>query len=152
MGKRKVKDRWEDGGFIVESQLEDWPVYKVRCPTSDVKQKPKYCILHRNHLLLVTNEDNAVVPGQSAQAKVSPVVSNATLEAAVEDEGPSGPLPFLLTQQEGDMTSWVWLNGEFHTKPWTQMMSRAPESPPDQPGDEVSDLESGMSDSESEGM
>ena len=152
VGKRKVKDWWEDGGFIVESQLEDWPVYKVRCPTSDAKQKPKYRILHRNCLLLVTNEDDTVVPGQSAQAKVSPVVSNATPEAAVEDEGPSGPLPSLLTQQEGDMTSRVWLNGEFRTKPWTQMMSRAPESPPDQPGDEVSDLESGMSDSESEGM
>ena len=26
VGKWKVKDRWEDGGFIVESQLEDWPV------------------------------------------------------------------------------------------------------------------------------
>ena len=25
VGKQKVKDRWEDGGFIVESQLEDWP-------------------------------------------------------------------------------------------------------------------------------
>ena len=152
VGKRKVKDWWEDGGFIVESQLEDWPVYKVRCPTSDAKQKSKYRILHRNCLLLVTNEDDAVVPGQSAQAKVSPVVLNATPEAAVEDEGPSGPLPSLLTQQEGDMTSRVWLNGEFRTKPWTQMMSRAPESPPDQPGDEVSDLESSMSDSESEGM
>ena len=151
VGKRKVKDRWEDGGFIVESQLEDWPVYKVRCLTSESKQKPKYHILHRNHLLLVTNEDDAVVPGQSAQAKVSPVVSNATPEAAVEDEGPSGPLPSLLTRQEGDMTSRVWLNGEFRTKPWTQMMSRAPESPPDQPGDEVSDLEAGMSNSESEG-
>ena len=97
VGKRKVKDRWKDGGFIVESQLEDWPVYKVRCPTSDAKQKPKYQILHRNRLLLVTNEDDAVVPGQLAQAKVSPVVSNATPEAAVEDEGPSGPLPSLLT-------------------------------------------------------
>ena len=152
VGKRKVKDWWEDGGFIVESQLEDWPVYKVRCLTSDMKQKPKYCILHRNRLLLVTNEDDAVVPGQLAQAKVSPVVSNATPEAAVEDEGPSGSLPSLLTQQEGDMTSRVWLNGEFHTKPWNQMMSRAPESPPDQPGDEVSYLKSGMLDSESEGM
>ena len=150
VGKRKVKDWWEDGGFIVESQLEDCPVYKVRCLTSDAKQKPKYRILHRNCLLLVTNEDDAVVPGQSAQAKVSPVVSNATPEAAVEDEGPSGPLPSLLTRQ-GDMTSRMWLNGKFHTKPWTQMMSRAPESPPDQPGDEVSDLELGMSDSESEG-
>ena len=151
VGKRKVKDQWEDGGFIVESQLEDWPVYKVRCPTSDVKQKPKYHILHRNRLLLVTNEDDPVIPGQLAQAKVSPVVLNATQEAAVEDEGPSGPLPSLLTRQEGDMTSWVWLNGEFHMKPWTQLMSRAPESPPDQPGDEVSDLKSGMSNSESEG-
>ena len=150
VGKRKVKDWWEDGGFIVESQLEDWPVYKVRCPTSDVKQKPKYQILHRNRLLLVTNEDDPVVPGQLAQAKVNPVVSNATPEATGEDEGPSGPLPSLLTQQ-GDMTSRVWLNGEFHTKPWTQLVSRAPESPPDQLGDEVSDLESGMSDSELEG-
>ena len=66
-------------------------------------------------------------------------------------KGPSGPLLSLLTQQEGDMTSQVWMNGEFRTKPWTQM-SGAPESPPDQPGDEVSDLESGMSGSESEGM
>ena len=64
VGKQKVKDWWEDGGFIVESQLEDWPVYKVRCPTTDAKQKPKYWILHRNHLLLVTNEDDTVIPGQ----------------------------------------------------------------------------------------
>ena len=41
VGKQNVKDRWEDGGFIVESQLEDWPVYKVKCPTSDARQKPK---------------------------------------------------------------------------------------------------------------
>ena len=151
MGKRKVKDRWEDGGFVVESQLEDWPVYKVRCLTSDTKQKLKYRILHRNRLLLVTNEDDSVVPSQLAQAKVNPPVSNATLEAAGEDEGPSGPLPSLLTRQEGDTTSRLWLNGEFRTKPWTQLMSRAPQSPPDQSGDEVSDLKSGMSDSESEG-
>ena len=150
-GKRKVKDQWEDGGFVVESQLEDWPVYRVWCPTSDAKQRPKYCILHRNHLLLVTDEDNPVVSGQLAQAEVNPFVSNATLEAKGEDEGPLGPLPSLLTRQEGDTTSRVWLNGEFHTRPWTQLMSRAPESPPDQSGDEVSDLESGMSDSESEG-
>ena len=80
VGKRKVKDRWEDGGFIVESQLEDWPVYKVKCPTSDDRQKLKYRILHRNHLLLVTNEDASSIPGQ-AQAKVTPTVSNATPEA-----------------------------------------------------------------------
>ena len=75
--KRKVKDRWEDGGFIVESQLEDWPVYKVKCPTSDARQKPKYQILHRNRLLLITNEDAPSISGQ-AQAKMTPIVSNAT--------------------------------------------------------------------------
>ena len=77
VGKQKVKDWWEDRGFIVESQLEDLPVYKVKCPTSDYKQKPKYRILHQNHLLLVTNEDASNIPGQ-AQAKVTPTVSNAT--------------------------------------------------------------------------
>ena len=87
VGKQKVKDQWEDGGFIVESQLEDWPVYKVRCLTTDAKQKPKYRILHRNHLLLVTNEDDTVIPGQQAQAKVTPTISNATLEASVDGEG-----------------------------------------------------------------
>ena len=109
-------------------------MYKVRCLTSDAKQKPKCWILHRNHLLLVTNEDHTVVPGQSAQASVTPCAPNATLEATVVEEGSSEPLPSLVTQQEGDMTSRVWLNGEFHTKPWTQTKSKAPESPPDQVG------------------
>ena len=77
VGKWKVKDQWEDRGFIVESQLEDWPVYKVKCPTSDDRQKPKYWVLHQNHLMLVTNEDAADIPGQ-AQAEVTPTVSNAT--------------------------------------------------------------------------
>ena len=77
VGKRKVKDRWEDGGFIIVSPLEDWPVYKVKCPTSDARQKPKYWILHRNCLLLVTNEDASDIPGQ-AQAKATTTVSNAT--------------------------------------------------------------------------
>ena len=152
VGKRKVKVQWEDRGFIIESQLEDWPVYKVRCPTADAKQKPKYWILHRNHLLLVTNEDDTVIPGQQAQAKVTPTISNATLEASVDGKGSFEPLPSLVTGQEGDMTSRVWLTGEFHTKPWTQTTSRAPESPPDQIEDEVSDLEPDLSDSEPEGM
>ena len=80
VGKRKVKDRWEDGGFIVESQLEDWPIYKVKCPTSDDQWKPKYRILHQNCLLLVTNKDASDIPGQ-AQAEVTPTVFNATPEA-----------------------------------------------------------------------
>ena len=152
VGKRKVKDRWEDGGFIVESQLEDWPVYKVRCLTTDAKQKPKYRILHRNRLLLVTNEDDTVIPGQQAQAKVTPTISNATLEASVDGKGSFEPLSSLVTRQEGDTTSQVWLNGKFYTKPWTQTcLSKAPESPPDQIEDEISDLEPDLSDSEPEG-
>ena len=42
VGKQKVKDQLEDGGFIVKSQLEDWPIYRVKCPPSDDRRKPKY--------------------------------------------------------------------------------------------------------------
>ena len=80
VGKQKVKDQWEDRGFIIESQLEDWPVYRVKCLTSDDRRKPKYRVLHRNRLLLVTNEDASDIPGQ-AQAEATPTVLNATPEA-----------------------------------------------------------------------
>ena len=145
VGKQKVKDRWEDRGFIVESQLEDWPVYKVKCLTSDDRQKPKYQILHWNRLLLVTNEDASDIPGQ-AQAKVTPTVLNATLKAFSAGTSSLEKLqPSLVTQQGGDMTSRVWLNGEFRTKPWTQMV------PLDLIEDEVSEPELALSDSEPEG-
>ena len=150
VGKWKVKDQWEDGGFIIESQLEDWPIYKVKCPTSDDKWKPKYQVLHRNRLLLVTNEDTSNIPGQT-QAKVTPTVSNATLEAFSAGVGSLRPQPSLVTQQGGEPTSWVWLNGKFCTKPWTQTVPGAIQSPPDLIEDEVSDLESALSDSEAGG-
>ena len=151
VGKQKVKDQWEDGGFIVESQLEDWPVYKVKCPTSDDRRKPKYRILHQNCLLLVTNEDASDIPGQ-AQAKVTPTVSNATPEAFSAGISSLEKLQSsLVTRQGGDLTSQVWLNGEFHTKPWTQMVPEATQSPPDLIEDVVSDPESALSDSEPEG-
>ena len=152
VGKQKVKDRWEDGGFIVESQLEDWPVYKLKCPTSDARQKPKYRILHRNRLLLVTDEDASSIPGQ-AQAKATPIVLNATPEAF--SAGTSlleKLLPSLVTRQGGDMTSQVWLNGKFRTKPLTQTVPEATQSPLDLIEDEVSEPESEFSDSEPEGM
>ena len=151
VGKQKVKDRWEDGGFIGESQLEDWPVYKVKCPTSDDRQKPKYQILHRNHLLLVTDEDASSISGQ-AQAKATPIVSNATPEAFPEETGLLEKLlPSLVTRQGGDMTSRVWLNGKFRTKLWTQTVPEAPQSPPDLIREEVSEPESEFSDSVPEG-
>ena len=132
--------------------MEDWPVYKVKCLTSDARQKPKYRILHRNCLLLVTNEDASDIPGQ-AQAKVTPTVSNATPEAFTAGVSLLEKLqPSLVTQQGGGPTSRVWLNGEFHMKPWTQMVPEAPQSPPDLIEDEVSGPELAWSDSDSEGM
>ena len=152
VGKRKVKDRWEDRGFMVESQLEDWPVYRVKCPTSDDRQKPKYRVLHQNCLLLVTSEDASSIPGQ-AQAEVTPTVSNATPEAFSAGVGLLERLqPSLVTRQGGELTSWVWLNGEFRTKLWTQMVPGATQSPLDLIEDEVSDLESALSESEPERM
>ena len=151
VGKWKVKDHWEDGGFIVESQLEDWPVYKVKCPTSNDRQKPKYWILHMNHLLLMTDEDASGIPGQ-AQAKATPIVSNATPDTFSEGTGLLEKLlPSLVTRQGGDMTSRVWLNGEFRTKPWTQTVPEAPQSPLDLIGDEFSEPELEFSDSVPEG-
>ena len=97
VGKWKVKDRWEDGDFIVKSQLEDWPIYRVKCLTSDDRQKPKYWVLHQNRLLLVTNEDASTIPGQ-AQAEATPTVSNATSEAFSAGVGSLGRLqPSLVT-------------------------------------------------------
>ena len=152
VGKWKVKDRWEDGGFIIESQLEDWPVYKVKCMTSDAQQKPKYQILHQNRLLLVTKEDASGILGQ-AKAEVTPTVSNATLEAFSAGVSLLEKLqPSLTTQQGGGPTSWVWLNGEFRTKPRTQMVPEATQSPPDLIEDEVSESELTLSNSEPEGM
>ena len=146
VGKQKVKDRWEDGGFIVEYQLEDWPVYRVKCPTSDDKRKPKYRILHWNPLLLVTNEGASNIPGQ-AQAEVTPTVLNATPKVFSAER----LQPSMVTRQGGELTSWVWLNGEFHTKPWTQTVPRPTQSPLDLIEDEVSDPESSLSDTEPEG-
>ena len=119
-------------------------------PSND-KRKPKYQILHRNCLLLVTNEDASNIPGQ-AQAEVTPTVSNATLEAFSAGGSLLERLqPSLVTRQGGELTSWVWLNGKFRTKPWTQTVPRATQSPPDFIEDEVSDLESSLSNSEPEG-
>ena len=132
--------------------MEDWPIYKVKRPTSDDRRKPKYRVLHRNPLLLVTNEDASDIPGQ-AQAEVTPTVSNATLEAFSAGVGLLGRLqPSLVTQQGGEPTSRVWLNGEFRTKPCTQTVSGAIQSPLDLIEDEVSDMELALSDSEPEGM
>ena len=40
VGKCKVKDRWEEGGFIVVKQLDDCPVYKVQYPPTGNQHNP----------------------------------------------------------------------------------------------------------------
>ena len=131
--------------------MEDWPVYRVKCPTSDDRQKPKYQVLHQNCLLLVTSEDASDIPGQ-VQAEATPTVSNATLEAFSAGIGLLERLqPSLVTQRGGEPTSWVWLNGKFRTKPWTQTVPGATQSPPDLIEVEVSDPQLALSDSEPEG-
>ena len=58
LGKCKVKDRWEEGGFVVVKQLDDWPVYKVQCPHTGNQCNPTYRILHQNLLMLVPSNDD----------------------------------------------------------------------------------------------
>ena len=114
-------------------------------------RKPKYRILHQNRLLLVTNEDASDIPGQ-AQAEATPTVSNATPEAFSAGVSLLERLqPSLVTRQGSELTSQVWLNGEFCTKPWTQTVPGAIQSPLDLIEDEVCDPESALSDSEPEG-
>ena len=91
--------------------------------------------------MLVTNEGVDDAPGQ-AQAKVTPTLPNVTPEALSVGVGSQEPLPSLVTRQGGELTSMVWLNGKFRTKPWTQVVSGATPSPLDLNVDEVSGDES----------
>ena len=83
---------------------------------------------------------------------MTPTVSNATPEAFSAGVSLLEKLqPSLVTRQGGGLTSRVWLNGEFRTKPWTQMVPEATQSPLYLIEDEVSEPESALSDSEPEG-
>ena len=138
VGKCKVKDRWEEGEFVVVKQLEDWPVYKVQCPPTGNRRNPQYRILHRNRLMLVPpEEDTASDPAQLAAAAA--IVLNANMET-LSAESDSESLESerlnstLLTQQSGDQTSHVWINREFRTRLYTQSEGRAIEGTQGFPG------------------
>ena len=152
-GKRKVKDRWEEGGFIIESQLEDWPVYKVKCPPAPGKDKANRRVLHRNRLMLVPPEDISDAQDNLQTDAHPPTVPNSNLEAATvrtDSVESSGILPSLMTRQDGDQTSMIWLNGEFRTRPWLGI-TKAIEGPTSSIECEGSDLEPDLSDSGEEG-
>ena len=154
VGKCKVKDQWEEGGYVIVNQLEDWPVYKVKCPPSENKHKAKYLTLHRNCLMLVPPEDDT--PQDPTQLKVAAAfVLNANIgtvlydgESDCSDSGMS--LPSLLTQQGVDKIPYVWLNGEFCTQLFIQIESEATDSPQDSVENDVSDPEPVSTDSDEE--
>ena len=74
---------------------------------------------------------------------MTPTVLNATPEAFSAGVGLLERLqPSLVTRQGGELTSRVWLNGKFRTKPWTQTVPGATQSSLDLIEDEVSDPES----------
>ena len=101
VGKPKVNDRWEEGGYVIVNQLEDWPVYKVKCPPSENKYKAKCLTLHQNHLMLVPPEDDT--PQDPTQLKVAAaIILNTNIRTILydreSDHSDSGtPLPSLLT-------------------------------------------------------
>ena len=85
---------------MIVNQLEDWSVYKVRCPPSENKRKAKYLTLHRNCMLVPPEDD---MPQDPTQLKVATAIMlNANigtiLYAGESDSSDSGmPLPSLLT-------------------------------------------------------
>ena len=160
VGKRKVKDRWEEGGFVVVKQLDDWPVYKVQCPPTGNQHNPTYQILHRNCLMFVPSEDDTT--SDTMQLLVSAAIVLNACMGTLLDEMDDGDVPSetevtpesvtlsLLTRQGGGPIPHVWLNGEFCTQLYTQMESKAVESQPESIVDDVSDTELVSSGSEDE--
>ena len=161
VGKHKVKDQWEGGGFVVVKQLDDWPVYKVQCLPTGNQRNPTYRILHRNCLMLVPSEDDTASDTTQLLASAA-IILNACMETLLDevDDGdvasqkeaaPESVTPTLLTHQGSGPIQHVWLNGEFHTQLYTQMESKAVESQPELMVDDVSDTElvsSGLEDKE----
>ena len=159
VGKRKVKDQWEEGGFVVVKQLDDWPVYKVQCPPTGNQCNPTYWILHQNHLMLGPSVDDTASDTTQMLASAA-IVLNACMgtlldemddgDVASEEEAtPESVTPSLLTRQGGGLIPHVWLNGKFRTQLYTQMESKAVESQPESI-DDVSDTEPVLSGSEDE--
>ena len=160
VGKHKVKDWWEEGGFMVVKQLEDWPVYNVQCSSTGNQHKPMYQILHWNCLMLVPSEDDTASDPTQLSVLAAKVLNACmgTLLDEVEDEDVDSDSestsetfkPSLVTSQVGDTIPHVWRNGEFCIQLYTQTEDMATESPPDLPEDDVSDTEPVSSGSEGE--
>ena len=76
---------WEERGYVIEHQLEeDWPVYKVKCPSSADPCAPKHKVFHHNKLLLILPEE--VPEPQTQTDNVPTVVSNSPTQEAASAE------------------------------------------------------------------
>ena len=99
-------------------------------------------------------EDTSDEVQDNAQPSVdTPTIPNATLRAflvRVDSPELEERLPSLVTRQVGEQTQWVWLNGEFCTRPGTLNESPATQSPPDSHEGDVSEPELGLPDSSAE--
>ena len=67
VGKHKVKDQWQEGGFMVVKQLDNWPVCN-----------PTYWILHQNRLMLVPSEDDTASDSTQLLASAA-IILNACM-------------------------------------------------------------------------
>ena len=102
--------------------------------------------------MLVPSEDDSPRDAMHLQVAAA-IVLNADIEAFLARMDSSQEpefRPSLLARQNGEQTSHVWLNGEFHTKSWTQMESSLTKCSPSMEEDEVSEPESALSGSEEE--
>ena len=73
---------------MVVKQLDDWPVYKVQCPSTGNQHNPTYWILHLNHLMLVPSEDDTTSDPTQLLASAA-IVLNACMGTLLNevDEG-----------------------------------------------------------------
>ena len=141
VGKRKVKDRWEDGVSSLSLSWETGLFIRFgvhllmtdRNPNTGFSIGTAFCLSPMRTSMTPLATHRLRRPQRSRMPPMRP----CQLEWALK----SPYLP-LVTRQGGELTSMVWLNGKFRTKPWTQVMSGATPSPPDLHVDEVSGDES----------
>ena len=154
VGKRKSKDCWQEGGYVVVEQLLDWPIYKVKCPPSTNKRKSVYQILHWNCLMLVPPKEDKPQDPAALQA-VAAIVLNADIEPFLEKSDSASAelakcIPTWLSRPGGDLALHAWLNGEFRSQLQTQTKPETPKSPPDEDNNGISDPDQEHLSSESE--
>ena len=116
-GKRKIKDRWEDGTWEEVPQImTDIPSYKV------VDQCRQSCILHQNWLLLITSETGiplCVGVCQAWDQCTSPTPVEPTPKGSDSEITPPVDSGLAGTQHKSSQTPCGWIKGKL----WLLWMS-----------------------------